>query len=65
MVSGEWVTRKGQRVWQEWRPTPCLEGHDEWSPGTTGCPDCRWTVRYWRCRECGEVVYDPDHQHGT
>ncbi|MGC5019002.1 hypothetical protein [Micromonospora sp. DT47] len=65
MVRGGYVRKPdGSRVWREWSPQPCLSGHDEWAPSTQACPTCRWGVRVWTCRECDELVYDPDHVHG-
>ncbi|WP_146603956.1 hypothetical protein [Micromonospora deserti] len=62
MVGGRWVTRKGQRVWQEWAPDPCV-GHPPMRPRHGECPRCRvWMGRVWSCPQCGRVEVDPEHE---
>jgi hypothetical protein len=52
----------GKTVWVEDAPTVCPGGHTAAQlPGTTGCPGCHYTVRSWRCQECGVKQYDDEH----
>ncbi|MFG3709473.1 hypothetical protein [Micromonospora sp. NPDC047730] len=64
MVRGYWSDpARGPAEWREDAPDTCPAGHPAPTPAWTGCPDCGWGVRVWRCRDddCGQAVVDPDH----
>lgn len=57
------VERGGKVTWVEDAPTVCPAGHEGVQlPGTTACPRCRWSVRYWRCPTCLVEQYDDEHR---